>query len=102
MIKWSNFELVPEQVEVTGREVKQELMPGSVDRCRFENALRSSTQAGDPPVRKQLPVVREALVYFYLESFVNVPGRRIHLEHRQPRNCPLAFHSYRWFRSTRP
>src|ERR1041385_22148 len=33
-----------------------------------------STQARNAPVGKQLPIVREALVQFYLQSFVNVDG----------------------------
>ena len=72
-IEWSNLELVSKQVEVTGSEIEQRAdtrigLTVVISKMPFV----VSTQARNAPVRKQLPIVREALVYFYLQSSVNV------------------------------
>src|SRR5215467_126480 len=74
-IEWSNLELVSEQIEITGGEIKQRAdtrigLTVVISKMPFV----VSTQARNAPVRKQLPIVRKALVYFYLQSFVNVDG----------------------------
>ena len=72
-IEWSNLELISKQVEVTGSEIEQRAdtrigLTVVISKMPFV----VSTQARNAPVRKQLPIVREALVYFYLQSSVNV------------------------------
>ena len=72
-IKWSNLELISKQVEITGSKIKQRADARvSLTVIISKMSFVVSTQARDAPVRKQLPIVRKALVYFYLESFVNV------------------------------
>ena len=62
-IEWSNLELISKQVEVTGSEIEQRAdarigLTVVISKMPFV----VSTQARNAPVRKQLPIVRKALV----------------------------------------